>query len=38
MSRSLALYGLMSQLSNQLDVFWLKLVMFWDVNPNTPVV
>ena len=23
----------MSQPSGQLDVFWLKLVMFWDVNP-----
>ena len=22
----------------QLNGFWLKLVMFWDVNPNTPVV
>jgi len=28
----------MSQPSSQLDVFCLKLVMFWDVNPNTPVV
>jgi len=28
----------MSQPSSQLDVFLLGLVLFWDVNPNTPVV
>ena len=28
----------MSQPPSQLDIFWLKLVLFWDVNPNTPVV
>ena len=33
-----ALYGLMSQPSSQLDIFWLKLVVFLECNPSTPVV